>query len=96
MDVAPSTALVSLRTNWTPYILSATEAVLNGHTIESSVPGHVHGRDISAGFDHDWVQILELNKQLAAPGTEDRLNLLFVMTAPISYALIRLARESFL
>ena len=74
MDVAPSTALVSLRTNWTPYILSATEAVLNGHTIESSVPGHVHGRDISAGFDHDWVQILELNKQLAAPGTEDRLN----------------------
>ena len=74
MDVAPSTALVSLRTNWTPYILSATEAVLNGHTIESTVTGHVHGRDISAGFDHDWVQILELNKQLAAPGTEDRLN----------------------
>ncbi len=74
MDVAPSTALVSLRTNWTPYILSATEAVMNGHTIESVVPGHVHGRDISAGFDQNWVQLLELNKQLAAPGTEDRLN----------------------
>lgn len=74
MDVAPSTALISLRTNWTPYILSATEAVLNGKTIESSVPGHVHGRDISAGFDQNWVQLLELNNQLAAPGTEERLN----------------------
>ena len=74
MDVAPSTALLSLRTNWTPYILNSTEAVMNGHTIESVVPGHVHGRDISAGFDYNWVQILELNKQLAAPGTEDRLN----------------------
>ncbi len=74
MDVAPSTALVSLRTNWTPYILSATEAVLDGHSIESTVAGHVHGRDISAGFDQNWVQLLELNKQLAAPGTEDRLN----------------------
>ena len=74
MDVAPSTALVSLRTNWTPYILSATEAILDGHTIENTVPGHAHGRDISAGFDYNWVQILELNKQLAAPGTEERLN----------------------
>jgi basic membrane protein A len=74
MDVAPSTALVSLRTNWTPYILSATEAVMKGHTIENDVSGHVHGRDISAGFDQNWVQLLELNKQLAAPGTEDRLS----------------------
>ena len=74
MDVAPSTALISLRTNWTPYILSATEAVLNGKTIENAVPGHVHGRDISAGFDQNWVQLLELNNQLAAPGTEERMN----------------------
>ena len=74
MDVAPSTALISLRTNWTPYILNATEAVLNGNTIESAVPGHVHGRDISAGFDQNWVQLLELNNQLAATGTEEHLN----------------------
>ena len=74
MDVAPSTALVSLRTNWTPYILSATEAVMDGKTIESVVPGHIHGRDISAGFDRNWVQLLELNSQLAAPGTDERLN----------------------
>ena len=74
MDVAPSTALISLRTNWTPYILSATEAVLNGKPIENAVPGHVHGRDISAGFDQNWVQLLELNNQLAAPGTEEHLN----------------------
>ena len=74
MDVAPSTALVSLRTNWTPYILGVTEAVLNGRSIENTVPGHAHGHDISAGFDQNWVQILELNKQLAAPGTEEKLN----------------------
>ncbi len=74
MDVAPSTALVSLRTNWTPYILSAAEAVMKDKVIEQTVQGHVHGNDISAGFDEDWVQMLELNTHLAAPGTEEKMN----------------------
>ena len=74
MGVAPSTALVSLRTNWTPYILSATEAVMADKTIEQMVQGHIHGNDISAGFEQDWVQMLELNTHLAAPGTEEKMN----------------------
>jgi len=74
MDVAPSTALVSLRTNWTPYILGAAEAVMKDKVIEQTVQGHVHGNDISAGFDEDWVQMLELNTHLAAPGTEEKMN----------------------
>ena len=73
MDVAPSTTLISLRTNWYPYISGTVNALLNREEIEKSVPGHVHGRDMSAGFDEDWVQMLELNVYLAAPGTEQKL-----------------------
>ncbi len=74
MDVAPSCALVSLRTNWVPYVLQATEAVLQKTDIERVVKGNLHGNDISAGFEEDWVQMLELNKRAAAEGTEDRMN----------------------
>ena len=73
MDVAPSTALVSLRTNWTPYIVSATQAVLDHQAIEKTVRGNLHGNDISAGFEQDWVQMLELNVYLAAPATEEKM-----------------------
>ncbi len=73
MDIAPSSALVSIRTNWIPYILQATEAVMQREDIETVVKGHLHGNDISAGFDEDWVQMLELNKHLAAPGTEEKM-----------------------
>lgn len=73
MDVTPSTALVSLRTNWTPYIISATQAVMDHQVIEKVVKGNLHGNDISAGFEQDWVQMLDLNDYLAAPGTEERM-----------------------
>ena len=74
MDIAPSSALVSIRTDWTPYILQATEAVMQREDIETVVKGHLHGNDISAGFDEDWVQMLELNKRAAAGGTEEKMN----------------------
>ena len=74
MDVAPSSALVCVRTNWVPYIVQATEAMLQEMDIESYVKGHLHGNDISAGFEEDWVQMLELNKHAAAQGTEERMN----------------------
>lgn len=74
MDVAPSTALVSIRTNWVPYMIGATGAVMKHEPIENNVGGHVHGNDVSAGFDYGWVEMLELNKYLAAPGTEERMN----------------------
>jgi len=73
MNIAPSTALVSLRTNWTPYIVSATQAVMDQQEIERVVKGNLHGNDISAGFEQDWVQMLELNTNLAAPGTETKM-----------------------
>ena len=73
MDVAPSCALVSLRTNWAPYILQAVQATMDGKTIEEAVPAHVHGRDLSAGFESGWVELLELNRFLAAEDTEARV-----------------------
>ncbi len=73
VDIAPNTSLISTRVNWTPYVLGATRAVLEGREIEKSVGGSVHGNDVSAGLDQGWVDVLELNRQIAAYGTEERL-----------------------
>lgn len=74
MDVAPSSSLVSIRTNWTPYILQAVQAVMNDQVIEKVVEAHAHGRDLSAGFECGWVELLELNKFIAADGTQEKIN----------------------
>ena len=74
MDVAPSTALVSSRINWTPYITGAVGAVLERREIEKSVKGDVHGNDIGAGFSLGWVEMLELNTYIAAPNTQKKMN----------------------
>ena len=72
MDIAPSCALVSIRTNWAPYVIEAVKAILDGKTIEETVAAHSHGRDLSAGFESGWVELLELNRFLAAEGTEEK------------------------
>ena len=71
MDMAPKTSLISTRINWSPYILNAVEAVRTGKDIESQVLGDVHGNDVSAGFDQGWVEMLELNRHIAAEGTQE-------------------------
>ena len=73
-QVAPSSALVSIRTNWIPYILQAVEAVKNGVTIESVVDAHAHGRDMSAGFESGWVQLLELNRMMLDEDAQEQVN----------------------
>ena len=71
MDVAPSITLVSIRTNWERYMIEAVGAVLKHQNIESAVKAHAHGRDLSAGFESGWVEMLELNRLIAAEGTEE-------------------------
>ena len=74
IDVAPTTSLVSTRINWIPYVIGATTAVLEKKDIEKSMKGcHIHGNDCGAGFSKDWVQLLDLNKYIVAPGTEELL-----------------------
>ncbi|MCR5282265.1 MAG: BMP family ABC transporter substrate-binding protein [Lachnospiraceae bacterium] len=74
IDVAPTTSLISTRINWTPYIEGAIKAVIAGKQIEDQVKGHVHGNDIGAGFEKDWVQMMELNEHIAAPGTQNQID----------------------
>ncbi len=74
MDIAPSTSLIGCRVNWTPYVVGAVEAMLDGRSIERCVKGSIHGNDISAGLDQGWVEVTELNQQLAAYGTQEKLN----------------------
>ena len=74
MDIAPSCALVSIRTNWAPYVIQAVKAVINGEKIENTVEGHAHGRDMSAGFENGWVELLELNQSIAAAGTREKID----------------------
>lgn len=71
VDVAPTTSLVSSRINWTPYITAAVGAVLKDKKIEKCIDANIYGNDCSAGFDKDWVQMVELNSYIAADGTEE-------------------------
>ena len=74
IDIAPASTLVSFRTNWTPYVVGAAQAVLDGRPIEREVPGRANGNDLTAGFDQGWTQMLELNAMVAAEGTQERMD----------------------
>lgn len=71
IDVAPTTALIGTRIDWSPYICGAVGAVLEEKKIEDAVPGNVHGNDIGAGFEEGWVKMLELNTAIAPAGSEE-------------------------
>ncbi|MBR2717285.1 MAG: BMP family ABC transporter substrate-binding protein [Oscillospiraceae bacterium] len=73
-EVAPGTSLVAARICWEPYVLAAVDAVMAGRKIESVVSGRIHGTDVSAGFENGWVEILDLNLQAAAPGTQEAMD----------------------
>ena len=73
IDVAPTTSLISARINWEPYIVGACEAVLENKKIERYVEGNVHGNDIGAGFEQEWVEMLELNTLVAADGSAEKI-----------------------
>ena len=75
-EVAPATSLVTSRICWEPYVLAAVNAVMLERSIESVLNGHgrIHGHDVSAGFEHGWVAMEDLNLQAAAPETEAAMN----------------------
>jgi len=73
-EVAPASSLVTSRICWEPYVLGAVDAVMSNKDIESNIPGRVHGTDMSAGFEHGWVEMDDLNLRVAAPGTENAMN----------------------
>lgn len=72
-DVAPTTYLTGCRIDWTPYMISAVQAVQAGEKIEDIVEGNVNGNDVGAGFEQGWVQMLEVNELIAAPGTTQKI-----------------------
>lgn len=73
-DVAPTTSLISSRINWQYYMVDATRAVFKGKNIENYIDANKHGNDVSAGFKNEWVQMLKLNKTIAAKGTQDKID----------------------
>ena len=72
-DVAPTTSLVSTRINWTPYMISAVQAVMKNKKIETEVKGSVFGNDAFSGFEGGWCEIVGLNKLIAAEGTKEKI-----------------------
>ena len=74
LDTAPAASLISARINWTPYITGAVGALLSSKPIEKYVDASSNGRDMWAGFDKNWVEMLELNKPIAAEGTQARID----------------------
>ena len=43
-------------------------------SIESVVSGRIHGTDVSAGFEAGWVDMDDLNLQVAAPKTQEAMD----------------------
>ena len=72
-DVAPTTSLVSSRINWTPYVIGAAKAVLQGKKIETIVKTALHNNDSALGFAGDWIEIIGLNQLIAAKGTHQEV-----------------------
>lgn len=64
LDIAPRTSLTGCRINWAPYMLSAAGAVLEDKDIESVQQAVQYEQDACAGFDYDWVEMLEMNEVL--------------------------------
>ncbi|MCR5283565.1 MAG: BMP family ABC transporter substrate-binding protein [Lachnospiraceae bacterium] len=73
-EVAPTTSLVTSRICWEPYVLSAVDALMKDKKIEAVVKGNIHGTDVSAGFDEGWMEMEDLNQQVAAPGTQTAMD----------------------
>lgn len=72
-DIAPTTYLGGCKINWEVYMTEAVGAVISGKKIENCVKGNVNGNDVGAGFENDWVRMLEINDFAAAPGTRERV-----------------------
>lgn len=62
--VAPNTALVSSRINWTPYIQMAIESIMKGENFPT---------DIALGMADGAVELTELNENVAAEGTAEKV-----------------------
>ena len=73
-EVAPGTSLVTSRICWDPYVLAAVDAVMTNKSIEAVVSGNIHGTDVSAGFENGWVEMNDLNLQVAASGTQEAMD----------------------
>lgn len=73
-EVAPGSSLVTSRICWEPYVLAAVEAVAKNKKIESVVSARIHGTDAFAGFEKGWVEMIDLNQQIAAPDTQKAMD----------------------
>ena len=73
-EVAPGTSLVTARICWEEYVLAAVSAVMSDKKIETVVSGKIRGNDAFAGFESDWIEMVDLNLQVAAPGTQSAMN----------------------
>ena len=70
---ASAFSMIVTHANWEPYVTGAVRAVMNDKPIEEIVAGELHGNDIAAGFDQNWLEILDMNENVAAPGTMERV-----------------------
>ncbi|MCR5830258.1 MAG: BMP family ABC transporter substrate-binding protein [Lachnospiraceae bacterium] len=71
IDVAPRTSLIGTRINWSVYVTAAVQAVFENRDIEDSVTARVYGNDSCAGFEENWVEMLDINHAVAPAGSEE-------------------------
>ena len=65
INVAPDSALISSRIDWTPYMQMAIESIMAGENFAT---------DWSQGFNEGSVALTELNESVAVEGTAEKLD----------------------
>lgn len=48
--------------------------MLSGRVIEKCVREDINGNDIGAGFEKEWLQMLDINEFTVAEGTKERVD----------------------
>ncbi len=60
--------------NWEAYMTEEAGAMLSDRVIEKCVRGDINGNDIGAGFEKEWLQMLDINEFTVAEGTKERVD----------------------
>lgn len=70
-EIAPASSLVSCTVDYSHYFDQSVKAIMSNEPIETVVDATVNGQDTFAGFDKGWIKILDVNKAIAAPRSEE-------------------------
>ena len=72
-EIAATRSLISCTVDYSLYFEQSVAAVLKNEKIEDCIDGKTYKQDSMAGLDKGWVRVLDVNRAIAAKGTEQAI-----------------------